>query len=165
MRTFDFAPLYRSTVGFDRLFSMLDQAARLEPSTQQWPPYDIEKVGEDAYRITMAVAGFSQDEIELTQHDTTLLVTGQKKDRESERDYLHRGIAARAFRQTFSLADHVKVTGARLENGLLAVDLVREVPEALKPRRIAIGGSQAAIGQDNGPARIDGRAEDRSKAA
>ncbi|BCM87428.1 Hsp20 family protein [Methylobacterium indicum] len=164
MRTFDFAPLYRSTVGFDRLFSMLDQAARLEPSTQQWPPYDIEKVGEDAYRITMAVAGFSQDEIELTQHDTTLLVTGQKKDRESERDYLHRGIAARAFRQTFSLADHVKVTGARLENGLLAVDLVREVPEALKPRRIAIG-SQAAIGQDNEPARIDGRAEDCSKAA
>ncbi|SEO61113.1 Hsp20/alpha crystallin family protein [Methylobacterium sp. ap11] len=86
MRTFDFAPLYRSTVGFDRLFSMLDQAARLEPSTQQWPPYDIEKVADDAYRITMAVAGFSQDEIELTQHDTTLVVTGQKKDRDGERD-------------------------------------------------------------------------------
>ncbi|MCF4125705.1 Hsp20 family protein [Methylobacterium sp. SyP6R] len=165
MRTFDFAPLYRSTVGFDRLFSMLDQAARLEPSTQQWPPYDIEKAGEDAYRITMAVAGFSQDEIELTQHDTTLLVAGQKKDREAERDYLHRGIAARAFRQTFSLADHVKVTGAHLENGLLSVELKREVPEALKPRRITIGGSQAALGQDNAPARIDGHAEGRSRAA
>ncbi|MGE7417478.1 Hsp20 family protein [Methylobacterium tarhaniae] len=165
MRTFDFAPLYRSTVGFDRLFSMLDQAARIEPSTQQWPPYDIEKLGDDAYRITMAVAGFSQDEIELTQHDTTLLVTGQKKDKDGERDYLHRGIAARAFRQTFSLADHVKVTGASLQNGLLSVDLKREVPEALKPRRIAIGGSQASIGQDNAPAQIEGHAEDHSKAA
>jgi len=164
MRTYDFAPLYRSTVGFDRLFSMLDQAARVEPSTQ-WPPYDIEKVADDAYRITMAVAGFSQDEIELTQHDTTLLVTGQKKDKDGERDYLHRGIAARAFRQTFSLADHVKVTGASLENGLLSVDLKREVPEALKPRRIAIGGRPAALGQDNAPAQIDGHAEDRSKAA
>ncbi len=160
MRTYDFPPLYRSTVGFDRLFSMLDQAARVEPSTQ-WPPYDIEKVADDAYSITMAVAGFSPDEIELTQHDTTLLVTGQKKDKDGEREFLHRGIAARSFRQTFNLADHVKVTGASLENGLLAVELRREVPEALKPRRIAIGGTQAAVGQDNAPARI----EDRAKAA
>ncbi|AWN50397.1 Hsp20 family protein [Methylobacterium sp. 17Sr1-1] len=170
MRTYDFAPLYRSTVGFDRLFSMLDQAARVEPSTQ-WPPYDIEKVADDAYRITMAVAGFSPDEIELTQHDTTLVVTGQKKDRDAERAYLHRGIAARAFRQTFNLADHVTVTGASLEHGLLAVDLKREVPEALKPRRIAIGGGQAALGQDNAPARVEDRSaeeraqEDRAKAA
>jgi molecular chaperone IbpA len=165
MRTYDFAPLYRSTVGFDRLFSMLDQAARVEPSTQ-WPPYDIEKVADDAYRITMAVAGFSQDEIELTQHDTTLLVTGQKKDKDGEREYLHRGIAARAFRQSFSLADHVKVTGASLENGLLAVDLKREVPEALKPRRIAIGGTRTAIGQDNALAQVENRvAEDRVRAA
>ncbi|WP_342149721.1 Hsp20 family protein [Methylorubrum sp. SB2] len=158
MRTFDFAPLYRSTVGFDRLFSMLDQAARAEPSTQ-WPPYDIEKVTDDAYRITMAVAGFSQDEIELTQHDTTLVVTGQKKDRDEERAFLHRGIAARAFRQTFNLADHVRVIGASLENGLLAVELKREVPEALKPRRIAIGGNQAAVGQDNAPAQVEHRAK------
>lgn len=165
MRTFDFAPLYRSTVGFDRLFSMLDQAARIEPSTQQWPPYDIEKIAQDAYRITMAVAGFSQDEIELTQHDATLLVTGQKKDRDGERDYLYRGIAARAFRQTFSLADHVKVTGARLENGLLSVDLTREVPEALKPRRIAIGGGRAVHGQDNAPAEVEHQVEHRSRAA
>ncbi|MBD8909331.1 Hsp20 family protein, partial [Methylorubrum zatmanii] len=136
MGTFDFAPLYRSTVGFDRLFSLLDQAARVESSTT-WPPYDIEKVAEDEYRITMAVAGFTPDEIDLTQHDTVLLVTGQKKGQEGDRQYLHRGIAARAFRQTFNLADHVKVTGAALENGLLTVNLKREVPEALKPRRIA----------------------------
>ncbi|GJE77159.1 Hsp20 family protein [Methylorubrum suomiense] len=156
MRTFDFAPLYRSTVGFDRLFSMLDQAARVEPSTQ-WPPYDIEKRADDAYRISMAVAGFGPDEIELTQHDTTLLVTGQKKDEEEGRAYLHRGIAARAFRQTFNLADHVRVTGASLENGLLAIDLKREVPEAHKPRRIAIGGTQAVAGQDNVPAQVEHR--------
>jgi molecular chaperone IbpA len=160
MRTYDFAPLYRSTVGFDRLFSMLDQVARVEPTTQ-WPPYDIEKASETEYRITMAVAGFSQDEIELTQHDTTLLVTGQKKDKDGAREYLHRGIAGRAFRQTFNLADHVKVTGASLENGLLSVELKREVPEALKPRRIAIGDIQAAVGQDNAPAQV----EDHAKAA
>ncbi|MGX5773764.1 Hsp20 family protein [Methylorubrum zatmanii] len=164
MGTFDFAPLYRSTVGFDRLFSLLDQAARVEPSTT-WPPYDIEKVAEDEYRITMAVAGFTPDEIDLTQHDTVLVVTGQKKGQEGDRQYLHRGIAARAFRQTFNLADHVKVTGAALENGLLTVNLKREVPEALKPRRIAIGGAQTAktaktaIGQDDAPARLEDRAE------
>lgn len=158
MGTFDFAPLYRSTVGFDRLFSLIDQAARVEPSTT-WPPYDIEKVAADEYRITMAVAGFTPDEIELTQHDTTLLVTGQKKGQEGERQYLHRGIAARAFRQSFNLADHVKVTGASLENGLLTVALKREMPEALKPRRIAIGGSQTAVGQDNRPAQIKDRAQ------
>ncbi|MBE7197842.1 MAG: Hsp20 family protein [Parafilimonas terrae] len=160
MRTYDFSPLYRSTVGFDRLVSLLDQAAQVEPSAT-WPPYNIEKVGDDAYRITMAVAGFAPDEIELTQHDAALLVTGQKKDRDSERQYLHRGIAARAFRQSFNLASHVKVTGAALDNGLLTVDLVREVPEALKPRRIAIGGRQAAPGQDNAPSLI----EERAKAA
>jgi molecular chaperone IbpA len=160
MRTFDFAPLYRSSVGFDRLISLLDQSARVETSTT-WPPYNIEKVAEDAYRITMAVAGFSQDEIDLTQHDTTLQVTGQKGDQGGEREYLHRGLAARTFRQTFNLADHVKVIGASLENGLLTVDLKREVPEALKPRRIAIGGAQAAIGQDNAQAQV----ENRTKAA
>jgi molecular chaperone IbpA len=149
MRTFDFSPLYRSTVGFDRLFDMLDQATRVEPMTN-WPPYNIEKAGEDQYRITMAVAGFSSDEIELTQHENTLLVTGQKKTAEEEKQYLHRGIATRAFKQTFNLADHVKVTGASLENGLLTVDLVREVPEALKPRRIAIDtDGQHAVAQDN----------------
>ncbi|NEU14617.1 Hsp20 family protein [Methylobacterium sp. BTF04] len=158
MRTFDFAPLYRSSVGFDRLVALLDQSARVETS-MTWPPYNIEKVAEDAYRITMAVAGFSQDEIDLTQHATTLQVTGQKGDPSGEREYLHRGLAARAFRQTFNLADHVTVTGASLENGLLTVDLEREVPEALKPRRIAIGDAQAAIGQDNAQAQVENHAK------
>jgi molecular chaperone IbpA len=149
MRTFDFAPLYRSTVGFDRLFDMLDQSTRVEPMTN-WPPYNIEKAGDDQYRITMALAGFSPDEIELTQHESTLVVVGQKKSSDEEKQYLHRGIATRSFKQTFNLADHVKVTGATLENGLLTVDLVREVPEALKPRRIAIASSgQEALAQDS----------------
>ena len=154
MRTLDFAPLYRSTVGFDRLFSMLDQATQAEASST-WPPYDIERVEDDAYRITMAVAGFASDEIDLTQHDNTLLVTGQRKSAAGERRLLHRGIAARTFRQTFSLADHVRVVGANLENGLLAVNLKREVAEALKPRRIPIGGTQTAVGQDNAQPRIE----------
>ena len=154
MRTLDLAPLYRSTVGFDRLFPLLDQAARVEPSTT-WPPYDIEKVADDAYRITMAVVGFAPDEIDLTQHDTTLLVAGQRKGQDRQGQYLHRGIAARSFRQTFYLADHVKVQGASLENGLLIVDLKRELPEALRPRRIAIGGLQASCGQDNAPAQVE----------
>ncbi|MGU3358951.1 Hsp20 family protein [Methylobacterium sp. M6A4_1b] len=154
MRTLDFAPLYRSTVGFDRLFSLLDQATQAEASST-WPPYDIERVEDDAYRITMAVAGFGSDEIDLTQHDTTLLVTGQRKSSEGGRQLLHRGIAARTFRQSFSLADHVKVVDASLENGLLTIDLKREVPEALKPRRIPIGGTQSAVGQDNAQPRIE----------
>ncbi|APX86075.1 heat-shock protein [Methylorubrum extorquens] len=158
MRTYDVAPLFRSSVGFDRVFDLLTQAERAEASAA-WPPYNIEKVAEDEYRITMAVAGFTPDEIELTQHDTALLVSGQRKAQEGERQYLHRGIAARTFRQTFNLAEHVKVTGASLENGLLTVDLKREVPEALKPRRIAIGGTQAAVGQDNAPAQIEGEAK------
>jgi molecular chaperone IbpA len=148
MRTFDISPLYRSTVGFDRLFDMLDQTARVEPMTN-WPPYNIEKAGDDQYRITMAVAGFSPDEIELTQHGSALLVTGHKGS-EEDKQYLHRGIATRAFKQTFNLADHVKVKGASLENGLLTVDLVREVPEALKPRRIEIAtNTQPVMAQDN----------------
>ena len=157
MRTYDVSPLFRSSVGFDRLFDLLTQAERAEASTA-WPPYNIEKVADDQYRITMALAGFTQDEIELTQHDTTLLVSGQKKAQEGEHQYLHRGIAGRGFRQTFNLAEHVKVVGATMENGLLTVELQREVPEALKPRRITIGGSQAAVGQDNGPTQIEGQA-------
>jgi len=144
MRTFDFSPLYRSTVGFDRLFDMLDQATRVESMTN-WPPYNIEKASDDRYRITMAVAGFSPDEIDLTQHENTLVVVGQKKSVEEEKQYLHRGIANRAFKQTFNLADHVKVTGAALENGLLTVDLMREIPEELKPRRIAIAKGDSAF--------------------
>jgi molecular chaperone IbpA len=134
MRSFDYSPLYRSTVGFDRLFDMLDSGVRSD-----WPPYNIEKKSENDYRITMAIAGFSPDEVELTQHGPELIVTGQKKPDQSDRQVLHQGLAIGNFKQVFKLADHVKVANATLENGLLAVDLVREIPEELKPRRIAIG--------------------------
>ncbi|MDC9822761.1 Hsp20 family protein [Devosia sp. ZB163] len=146
MRTFDFAPLYRSTVGFDRLFDMLDSSIRPD-----WPPYDIERLDADRYRISMAVAGFSASEIELTQEGNALLVTGSKSGNDEKRQYLHQGIANQSFKQTFSLADHVKVEGASLENGLLSISLVREVPEQLKPRRISIGdasGSRGPSGQE-----------------
>ena len=140
MRTYDFAPLYRSTVGFDRLFDLLDAGA----ARPDYPPHDIEKKGENEYRITMAVAGFKQDEIQLTQHGVNLYVSGQKAAQQGDRQMLHRGIAGRSFKQTFSLAEHVKVAGASLEDGLLSIDLVREVPEQLKPRRIEIGATPAA---------------------
>lgn len=140
---YDFSPLYRSTVGFDRLFDMLDQANRVEPMTN-WPPYNIEKLGEDQYRITMAVAGFSPDEIQLVQQENTLVVSGQKHPEPEGVQVLHRGIATRAFKQSFNLADHVKVTSASLENGLLTIELKREVPEALKPRRIEIAAGDGA---------------------
>jgi molecular chaperone IbpA len=144
MRTFDFTPLYRSTVGFDRLFDMLDSSIRPD-----WPPYDIEKLGDDQYRISMAVAGFSPEEIELTQEGNTLLVTGSRKqDDGGHPSFLHRGIASRSFKQTFSLADHVKVAGASLERGLLSIDLLREVPEQLKPRRIAISGDPVSVSRE-----------------
>jgi len=147
---YDFSPLYRSTVGFDRLFDMLDEATRVEPAAN-WPPYNIEKTGDDDYRITMAVAGFSPDEIELVQQENTLYVSGQKHPEPEGVQVLHRGIATRAFKQSFNLADHVKVTGASIDNGLLTVELKREVPEALKPRRIAIatGGEPKPGHQDN----------------
>ena len=111
---YDFSPLYRSTVGFDRVFDMLDQATRVEPMTN-WPPYNIEKTGEDQYRITMVVAGFSPEEIQLTQQENTLLVVGQKQPESEDRQVLHRGIATRTFKQSFNVADHVKVTSASLE--------------------------------------------------
>jgi molecular chaperone IbpA len=130
---------------------MLDQTARVE-SPPNWPPYNIERTSEDDYRITMALAGFSPDEIELVQKENTLFIAGHKNtDQQGESEMLHRGIATRSFRQTFNLADHVKVTGASLENGLLTIDLQREVPEALKPRRIEIASSesQSAVPQNN----------------
>ena len=155
MMHYDFSPLFRSTVGFDRVFDMLDQASRGQMAS--WPPYNIEKMGEDHYRITMAVAGFSPDEIELVQHENVLLVAGQKLTDAEGVEVLHRGIATRAFKQTFNLADHVKVTGANLENGLLVVELQREVPEALKPRRIEIAGNGSkTLGQDNEARQIKG---------
>ena len=132
MRTFD--TLYRTTVGFDRLFDMLDSGTRPD-----WPPYNIEKVGENDYRIAMAIAGFSTDEVELTQHGPEIVVVGQKADDQSGRQLLHQGLAYRSFRQSFRLADHMKIKAANLENGLLTIDIVREIPEELKPRRISIG--------------------------
>jgi len=139
MRSFDYAPLYRTTVGFDRLFDMLDNSVRSD-----WPPYNIEKIGDDDYRITMAIAGFSPDEVELTQHGPELIVIGQKQLEESARQILHRGMATRNFKQAFKLADYVKVAKATLENGLLSVDLVREIPEEMKPRRIGLVSSSDA---------------------
>lgn len=140
MRTFDFAPLYRSTVGFDRLFELLDTATATRPD---WPPYNIEKTGENEYRITMAVAGFRPEEVELTQQGNTLLVAGKKAADGDARQMLHQGIAFRNFTQTFNIADYVKVSAATLRDGLLSVDLVREVPEQLKPRRIEIASTTA----------------------
>jgi molecular chaperone IbpA len=140
MRTdFDFAPLFRSGVGFDRVFDLLENATRVQ-ALDNWPPYNIERTGEDEYRISMALAGFSPDEIELVQKENTLFVAGHKNaDQQEGSEVLHRGIATRPFRQTFNLADHVKVTDAKFEHGLLQIELKREVPEALKPRRIEIG--------------------------
>ena len=144
MDGFDFSPLFRSTIGFDRLTRLLDAATRVDSDSLGYPPYDIEKTGDDAYRLTMAVAGFSPSELDITVHENTLLVTGKARKEEEKKNgygYLHRGIARRAFERRFSLADHMKVTGANLDNGMLHVDLVHEVPEAAKPRKIAIGSS------------------------
>jgi molecular chaperone IbpA len=143
MRHLDFSPLYRSTVGFDRLFDMLDSASRAE-APNNWPPYNIERTGDDRYRITMAVAGFSPEEINIVAQGNSLLVAGQKKPEEDGVQYLHRGIAARAFKQSFDLADHVKVVGAGLEHGLLTIELAREIPDAMKPRRIEIQSADGA---------------------
>lgn len=141
MRTIDFAPLYRSTVGFDRLFDLLDSASGFETEAVAYPPYNIERLDENEYRITMAVAGFTQDDIKIDVKEQSLTIRGDKKPEEKERQYLHRGIAARAFERRFQLADHVEVRGADLKDGLLHIDLVRNVPERLKPRTIPIGAS------------------------
>ena len=138
MRTFDLAPLYRSTVGFDRLFSMLDQAGGVD-GTSGYPPYNIERTGENDYRISIAVAGFGQDELSIEAKENTLTIRGEKQEQEKSGDVLYQGIAARAFERIFQLADFVQVKSAALENGLLHVDLVREIPEAKKPRNIPIG--------------------------
>ena len=145
MRTFDFTPLYRSTVGFDRLASLLDQALASDVTQNSYPPYNIEKTGENAYRITMAVAGFADDELSIEARDGQLVVTGRKAETEDKANVLHRGIATRAFERRFQLADHVRAVEAVTENGLLHIDLVREVPEALKPRKIEIARGKAAI--------------------
>ena len=140
MRNFDLSPLYRSTVGFDHLGSMLDQLMSGDAPAPSYPPYNIEKTGEDAYRISIAVAGFGEDDLNIEVKDQGLTVTAKKREvaEDKQPNYLHRGIAERGFERRFQLADHMKVSGAGLLNGLLHIDLVREVPEALKPRTVAI---------------------------
>jgi molecular chaperone IbpA len=138
MPTFDFSPLYRSTVGFDRLMHVLDEATNFDASAPSYPPYNIEKTGDNSYRITMAVAGFTNDEINIVAQPNSLVVAGRKKE-ESKTEYLHRGIATRAFERRFDLADYIRVQDAALADGLLHVELVRDVPEALKPRTIKVG--------------------------
>ena len=144
--TFDFTPLFRSGVGFDHLFDLLENANRVT-TIENWPPYDIAKTGDDSYRITMAVAGFAQEDLSITQQPHLLLVAGQRSG-DDQAQYLHRGIAGRGFERRFELADHVKVTSAAMENGLLTIDLAREIPEEMKPRRIEIGGTGS---QKTGP--------------
>jgi molecular chaperone IbpA len=139
MRSFDFAPFYRSTVGFDRLFAMLDQAGGVEAGVPGYPPYDIERSGENAYSISVAVAGFAEDDLSIELKEDTLTINGEKQATGDEGgDLLYQGIARRNFKRNFQLADHVEVKGANLENGLLRVDLVRIIPEAMRPRTIPI---------------------------
>lgn len=145
MRQYDLAPLYRSTVGFDRLFNLIDQMSGVEGAAPTYPPYNIERTGENAYRISVAVAGFAEKDLTIETRENTLLIRGSKTPVEGEAakpEVLYQGIAARAFERRFQLADHVQVTGALLEHGLLHVDLVREIPEAQKPRQIPIGATR-----------------------
>lgn len=153
MRTIDFSPFQRSSVGFDRLFDLLENTSRLH-AVESWPPYDIVKAGEDRYRITMAVAGFGEDELEITQQPNLLVVKGAKAETQ-DGDVLYRGIPGRSFERRFELADFVTVRDARLENGLLSIELVREVPEEMKPRRISV---QPASGAAEAPRRIERQA-------
>ena len=152
MATVDFAPLFRTAIGFDRLARLVDTASSGQEA-QAYPPYNIEKVGDDSYRLTMAVAGFRPEDLDLTVKDNTLVVSGRVANDGTKTEILYRGIAGRAFERRFALADHIVVEGADLQNGLLHVGLKRVVPEALKPRKIAVGtGSPAAIANDSQPA-------------
>ncbi len=146
MRTYDFAPLYRATVGFDKVADLMDRVLTADANTNSYPPYNIEKTDDETYRISIAVAGFSSDDLSVEVKEHSLVVSARKAD-EDTKSYLHRGIATRAFERRFHLADHVVVTGASHEDGMLNIDLVKEVPEALKPRRIEIA-SQKAIETD-----------------
>ncbi|MBP1472801.1 Hsp20 family protein [Frateuria sp. MAH-13] len=159
MRTmFDLAPLHRSSIGFDRIFDMLENATRVQ-AADNWPPYDTVKLSEDRYRITMAVAGFRRDELDIALQPNLLVVTGERRNSEQQGDYLYRGIASRSFSRRFELADHVKVTGANLADGLLTIELEREIPEAMRPRRIAIGnaGADAAL-ESSGQRQLEAQA-------
>lgn len=146
MHTIDFSPLFRHSVGFDRMQRLLDSATRLDTNAQSYPPYNIEVRGEDEYRITMAVAGFSHDELDVVVNDGTLVISGKHAEKSSEGEFLHHGIARRAFERRFDLADTIKVTGSYLDNGLLHVSLIREIPEEKKPRHISIQTSENTKG-------------------
>lgn len=143
MRHFDFAPLYRSTVGFDQIAQMMDRVLASDASQAGYPPYNIEKTADDAYRISIAVAGFSEADLSVEVKEQALVVSARKAEEDEERNFLHRGIATRAFERRFHLADHVRVKGAVHEDGMLHIDLQREIPEALKPRRIEIASPKA----------------------
>ncbi len=143
MRTIDFSPLFRHSVGFERMQRLLDTSARMESSAPSYPPYNIEQMGEDAYRISLAVAGFSEQDLDVTVEENTLVVTGRLAEDAEDKEFLHRGIAGRAFERRFELADHIKVIGGSLINGLLNIDLEREIPEEKKPRKIVIDTKEA----------------------
>jgi len=157
MRTIDLTPLYRTIVGFDRMAHLIEAGARLDTATG-WPPYNIEQTGEDAYRIELAVAGFGPNDLSIELKEGLLTVTGKKASSEEDRNFLHRGIAERGFERRYQLADHVRVTGANLEHGMLSLSLVREVPEALKPRKIAINVGVASSSANDAPL-IEGEAK------
>lgn len=144
MRTFDLAPLYRATVGFDRIADLMDRALAVDPAQNTYPPYNIEKTADDAYRISVAVAGFAPEDLSVEVKENTLTISAQKAADDEGRTYLHRGIATRAFERRFTLADHVKVSGASHEHGMLHIDLLREVPDVAKPRRIEIASTKRA---------------------
>lgn len=143
MRTFDFTPLFRSTIGFDRMARILDSAMNLDDGAPSYPPYNIEKFNDEVYRITMAIAGFRAEDLSITTHEGMLVVSGASRPEPEGVTYIHRGIAGRAFERRFQLADSIKVTGASFEDGLLHIDLRREIPETLKPRSIAIKTKEA----------------------
>jgi len=148
MRTFDLAPLYRSTVGFDQIASLMDRVLTAETSTPSYPPYNIEKLHEDAYLVSIAVAGFSEADLHVEVREKSLIVSARKADEDADKTYLHRGIATRAFERRFHLADHVVVTGATHSDGMLHIEMERQVPEALKPRRISIATDRRTIAKD-----------------
>ena len=148
MRSFDFAPLYRASVGFDQIADMMDRVLTSDVSVPSYPPYNIEKTADDAYRISLDVAGFAAEDLAIEVKENALIVTAKKAPAKDEKTFLHRGIATRSFERKFQLADHVKVTGASHEDGMLHIELVREVPEALKPRRIEIARGKPAIEAD-----------------
>lgn len=165
MATQDLSPLYRTLVGFDRIANLIDQAARLD-GAPGYPPFNVEQTDEDSFRIELAVAGFAEDDLNIEFKQNTLIVTGQKQPSEETRRFLHRGIAERNFERRFGLADHVRVANARLENGLLTIELVRELPEALKPRTIAISKRDGARSAPKAKAKVvDQAANDETEAA